>query len=347
MKKVVTIGWWTWTYNMLLWLKKIDNIDISAIVSMSDDWWSTGRLRDEYGVLPPWDIRQGLVALSDEYKTPILRDLFNYRFSRWELSGHNLGNLIIMALEDIRWSFWKAIDGIEEILWLRWKIFPVTFEKTRLLAVLENWKYIFGETNIDVPKHDWNLKISEFYVIKEKYFDVIKVLLEKQLWFEKSNIESIIDTVIHDIPEENPKVKNVLDEADYIIIWPWDLYTSILPNLKVWETANHILNSKWKKILMVNLFTKYWETSGYKLSDFVTKFRSIFGDDIFDYIVVQDYEKFWFDNQIMDNYRKENKDIIKIDIEDKRIIRWDFAKQNEMIRHDPDKIFQEFQQILV
>lgn len=339
MINVVTIGWGTWTYNLLKAIKNIKNINISCIVSVSDDWWSTWRIRDEYWILPPWDLRRAVVALSDDDKTTLLRDLFNHRFNWWSLDWHNLGNLIMLAIEQITWDYWKSIDLLEELFDIKWNIYPSTFEKTRLVAKLENLDYIIWETNIDIPKHDPSIKIQDLYVIKDDYVSVLeKINLEK--WISNHIVQSIYDKFFEDKPNENPKIKEVIENADYIILAPWDLYTSILPNLLIWNIIDYINISKAKKLLFVNLFTKNWETNWFDLSHFLKIYEKYFWNDIFDKIFLQDWEKFPIDNNVLDKYLLEWKTIIRQDINDKRIVKWDFVKQNDMIRHDSDKIME-------
>lgn len=336
--KVTTIWWWTGTYNVLSALKNIDWLKISAIVSMSDDGWSTWRLRDEYWMLPSWDIRRAVVALSDQDKNGILRELFNYRFKWWGLAWHNLWNLIMLALEELSDNYWKAIDYLEEIFNIKWKIYPVSFEKTRLLAKLEDWQFILWETNIDIPKHDWNIKIDRLYVIKEEYAKVVSKLSEWDIWINPDIINKILEKFLEDLPLNNPILDNVLWNSDYIIVGPGDLYTSILPNLLLWNVAENLVNSNAKKILIMNLFNKYWETSWYKLYDFLTEYKKYLWKDIFDYILVQDRENFPISQDLLDKYKFEKKEIIQNNINDSRIIKWDFVKQFDMARHDPKKI---------
>lgn len=344
--KITTIWWGTWTYNVLTALKKIPWIKISAIVSMSDDGWSTWRLRDEYWVLPSWDIRRAVVALSDQEKNNILRQLFNYRFKWWWLAGHNLWNLIMLALEELSENYWKAIDHLEEIFNINWKIYPVSFERTRLLARLENWQYILWETNIDIPKHDGNIKIDRLFVIKDDYAKVVSKISEEDMWINREIIDKILEKFLDDLPSENPIINQVVNDSDYIIIWPWDLYTSILPNILLWKVSDYLINSKAKKILVMNLFTKYWETTWYKLYDFINEFKKYIWKDIFDYILVQDRDNFPISDDLVAKYKLENKEIIQNNINDSRILKWDFVKQFDMARHDPKKIRTVLEKIL-
>lgn len=336
--KITTIWWWTWTYNVLSALKNISWLQISAIVSMSDDWWSTWKLRDEYWILPSWDIRRAIVALSNWEKNSILRQLFNYRFKLGALAWHNLWNLIMLALEEISDNYGSAIDHLEELFDVRGKIYPVTFEKTRLLAKLANWEYVLWETNIDIPKHDWSIKIDKLSVIKDDYAKVISKLSQEDIWLNAEILDRILEKFLEDLPVENSKVWGVLSDSDYIIVGPGDLHTSILPNILLWKVWEYLKNSTAKKILIMNLFTKYWETTGFKLSDFLCVYKEYLWEDIFDFILVQDRDKYPISQDILDKYIQENKELIQNDIVDQRIIKWDFVKQQDMARHDPDKI---------
>ena len=143
---------------MTLALKDFD-FNLSAVVSMCDDGGSTGKLRDDYGVLPPGDIRRSLIALSATSRS--LRRLFDYRFKDGSLDGHNFGNLLITALERIRGDFEKAIEEAGKILNIKGQVIPVTLENTNLYAVLENGQIIEGEASIDIPKHNPHLKIKK------------------------------------------------------------------------------------------------------------------------------------------------------------------------------------------
>ena len=336
MKQILTIWWGSWTFNLVSWLKKIENIFINTLVTMSDDGGSTGFLRDEYGILPPGDLRRALVALADEDKSRFLRKLFSYRFEGWLLDGQNLWNLIMMAAEQIEWDYGKALDEIEEMLWIsKWKVFPATFEKTRLIANLENWDYIIWETNIDVPKHNWNEKITNFRVVKEEYAKILEKI--KNFW-KKDIFDIVLKQALEDKPKENPILSNVFDNVDYILIWPGDLYTSILPNILVWNVAELIKRSKAKKIFILNLFTKYWETNWYKLSDFLKVFERYLGEDIFNYILVQDWDNVNVSNDLIQKYLAEKKEIVEIDLSDKRIIKEDLINFGDIIRHDKNKL---------
>jgi len=336
MKKVAIIWWGSWVFNVLKWLKHIDDIFLTPVVTMSDDGWSTGFLRDEYWILPPGDLRRSLVALADDDKTDFLRKLFAYRFEDGFLKWQNLWNLIMFASEKITKDYGKALNELEQLFEIKnGKVYPATEEKTRLLAILESWEFVVWETNIDIPKHNSNLKIKDFFVIKEEYAKILNI--SEKVW--KNDVSSfLLKQAIQDKPWKNKELKQVFEESDYIIFWPWDLYTSILPNLLVWDTIDLIKNSKAKKIYISNLFTKVWETNDFKLSDFLSVFSKYLKEDIFNYILVQDLEKINLSKDFLDNYKKEWKKLVEVDLQDERIIKDDLISQTDVLRHDADKL---------
>ena len=358
MKNIATIWGWTGSYNVLKSL--FWKANISAIVWMSDDGGSTGRIRDEYGVLPSWDIRRAILALSSE-NSENLRKLFNYRFENWVFKGHSLWNLIMLASEDIAWNYVKWLNMIEEMFDVEGKIYPISLEKTRLLAKLENWEYVFWETNIDVPVH--NSKVEKIMLIKDEKSQAIKDLMElvnnkMEYIFSQANynwekqwvknlLSSLIQSLVQDnLPTLNRKIPQVIENADYIIVCPWDLYTSILPNFLVDWFANMVKKSSAKKILIANIFTKKWETDNYKLSDFLRVFESIIWKDIFDTILVNDTDKTLVQPWVREKYEQEWKEFIRIDICDTRIIKADLTKQTDLVRHDIEKLSQVLQKII-
>src|SRR6185295_2942455 len=144
-KKVVVIGGGTGNFVVLRGLKKYP-LDLTAIVSMADDGGSTGILRDELGVLPPGDVRQCLVALSNS--SSMMRSLMNYRFEQGGLGGHSFGNLLLSALEKVTGSFEKAVDEVGRILSIKGKVIPVTTHQVRLKMVLTNRTVLEGEREV-------------------------------------------------------------------------------------------------------------------------------------------------------------------------------------------------------
>src|SRR3984957_3844572 len=149
LKKVVVIGGGTGNFVVLKGLKKYP-LDLTAIVSMADDGGSTGILRDELGVLPPGDVRQCLVALSNSSR--LMRSLMNYRFENGGLGGHSFGNLLLSALEKVTGSFEKAVEETGKILNIKGKVIPVTTHQVRLKMILNNRRILEGESEIYLSK---------------------------------------------------------------------------------------------------------------------------------------------------------------------------------------------------
>ena len=248
--KIVVIGGGTGIFNTLRGLKK-RRCDITAIVNMADDGGSTGKLRDDYGVLPPGDIRQALVALSSSGR--VWRDLFTFRFKNGGLEGHNFGNLFLSALEQTTGgNFMSAIDCAAEILEIKGRVVPVTLTNTRLKAELENGQIINGEHHVEQDRKPSRVK---------------RVFL--------------IPT-----PKANPAAIKAISKADLIVIGPGSLFTSILPNLVVPGVAAAIKRSRAKKIFVCNIMTQANETPGYTLADFLQILSGVLGSKPFNHILV-------------------------------------------------------------
>jgi uncharacterized cofD-like protein len=299
-KKIVVIGGGTGTYNLLRGLKNY-SVDLTAIVSMADSGGSSGVLRDEFGGLPPGDVRRSLVALSED---EIWRDIFEYRFNG-DREKHNLGNLILTALEDKYGNMASAIEKASKLLNVVGKVIPVTLDNSHLYAMLENNETIKGETNIDVPKHNPELKIK-------------KVWLEPPSFIYK-------------------KAKEVIYNSDLIVICPGDLYTSIIPNLIVRGVSEAIRESNAKKIYTCNIMTKYGETNNFKASDFVSEIEKYLGCNL-DYILLNNKKP---EESMLERYREEKSEFVEPNLKEdskRKIILDDFLSYTSFSRHDPLKI---------
>src|SRR3990167_7056019 len=325
MPNIVTIGGGTGSYTALYGLKKYP-LKLTAIVNMVDDGGSSSRVRDELGVLPPGDIRQCLVALAESSK--LLRDMFNYRFEDGGLRGHNFGNIFLSTLEKKTGSMKKAIAEVGKILNIKGKVVPITFtKKTSLCVDLEDGKNIVGETHIDEVE------------AKEHRAAIKKIYLKP-----KAQI--------------NPDAKQALEKADFIIIGPGDLYTSIMPNILVNSVPGIIRNSKAKKIFVVNLMTKYGHTTGYGAKKHVEELEKYLGKNILDYVLVnskkpkkithswyEEFEEYPVEDDLNDEYKyqviRENliRDVIIIQnpVDNRR---------RSIIRHNPRKLAEEILTII-
>ena len=313
-KKIVVIGGGTGIFSALWGLKK-DFKNITAVVTMADDGGSTGILREEFGILPPGDVRRALVALAAS-NNETLSKLFNYRFEEGGgLAGHNFGNLLLTALERVTGRFDLAIEEAGNILSIEGRVFPVTLKRTRLIAKLANGQIIKQETNIDIPKHDGNVSIEN-------------------VWLDP-------------VAEINPAAKKAILEAEAILIGPGDLYTSIIPNLLVQGVTEALKKSRGKKIYFVNLMTKFGETTGFRASDFLRILEKYLGRKILDYAVINKTKP----NALrLRPYVAEKADFVEIDSENfgpKPLpIITDLVRPTGFIRHDPEKISRLIKNIL-
>jgi len=317
MTRVVVIGGGTGNFAVLSGLKHYP-LDLSAIVSMADDGGSTGILRDELGVLPPGDVRQCLVALSNS--SSLMRSLVNYRFENGGLGGHSFGNLLLSALEKVTGSFEKAVEEMGRILFIKGKVIPVTTHQVRLKMILNTGKFLDGE--------------KEIYLSKEIDQGYKKIYLEPY-------------------PEANPHAIDEIAKADYIILGPGGLHTSLIPNLLVEGISQALLDSKAKKIFVGNLMNRRGQTTGYKTSHYLNEITQFLGEDIFDHILVNVQSP---PEELLDVYAEEGT-LVENDLDDERVItafllgtvgegvKADLLKRN-LIRHDPDKLAEELMKIV-
>ena len=234
MKKIVTVGGGTGSFTVLSGLKTIPNISITAVVSMADDGGSTGVLRDQLGVLPPGDVRQCLVALSEH--SDVVRELMNYRFSDGALSGHSFGNIFLAALEKVTGNFKDGVEVASEILKVNGAVVPVTNNKAILSIVLKDKSTVEGEDKIN------NTDLQKVGIEDMHYNGGVAL---------------------------NESAEKALLEADYIILGPGNYYCSVLPNLIVKGFTEAILSSKAKIILPINLTNKQGHTQNWNVSDYV------------------------------------------------------------------------------
>lgn len=314
MKKVVIIGGGTGTYVVLSGLKKF-SLDLSAIVSMTDSGGSTGKLRDQLGVLPPGDLRQCLVALSNA--SFLWRKLFLYRFTSGDFQGHNFGNVFLAALEKINKNYEKAIEMASEILQTKGKVIPVTLKNTHLKAYYEDGKVITGEGLIDE---------NNFHRAKIK-----KIILQPKVRANKKAIESII-------------------QADYLIIGPGDLYTSIIPVLLPEGIVQAFQKTKGKIIYILNLMTKAGQTTNYKASDHLNDLI-LYLKRKPDIVLVNnkkipkeilDVYQQYHEKQVIDDLKKKDYHIIRTDLLDDRKVKknkYDILYRS-LVRHDSKKLAQ-------
>lgn len=248
--RIAVIGGGTGSFTMLSSLKAHTS-QLAAIVSMADDGGSTGVLRDELGTLPPGDVRQCLVALSDSSK---VRELFDYRFSEGSLAGHSFGNLLLTALEKVSGDFSEAVETASEILRVNGTVIPATLDNVRLKMEWPGVSLVLhGERVID----------AEFFQRDPR---------KAHLTLEPS-------------ANVNPTAISAIEQADIIVIAPGDLYTSLGPLLVIDGIGEALKKSKAMKIYVSNLVSKQGQTDGFTVSDHAAEIERFAGTEFLDYVL--------------------------------------------------------------
>jgi uncharacterized cofD-like protein len=245
--RIVAIGGGTGLSSLLRGLKTYTS-NLSVIVTVADDGGSSGRLRDEYRILPPGDFRQCLIALADA--EPLMKELFDHRFREGSLQGHSFGNLFIMAMADVTGNFEKALRESGKVLAVKGTIYPSTLQDVTLVASI-NGSTVEGESKI--PKQ--NAPISQVFLKPEG-------------------------------AQINPEAAQAILNAELVIIGPGSLYTSIMPNLLVEGMVEAIKASPALKLYVCNLAVQPGETDGYGVDDYLRVIDQHVGGNMFDYVMV-------------------------------------------------------------
>jgi uncharacterized cofD-like protein len=306
-KKVVRIGGGSGGYTLLRGLKSFD-LDITAVFTSFDSGGSAGVLREEFGILPPGDVRRGLLALADEKQATILRELFEYRFkSNGSLGEHSFGNLFLLALISIYGGEVEGIRKASELLNIKGRVLPVSLDHAHVHAMLEDGTEVIGETNIDIPKHDGNLRIKDIFLDPP------------------AKIYTETDAAIR--------------EADLIVIGPGDLYSSLIPALAVGGMKDALKATKGKTVAVCNLMTKWGETHGFTCSGMIRELLRYSGLEKFDYVIANTGT---VSKKMLTEYEKEKKYPMVCDASlDElagRVITGDFFSKSDKARHDSEKI---------
>lgn len=301
---IVVIGGGTGLSTMLRGLKRYP-YDITAIVTVADDGGSSGRLRDDYDIPPPGDIRNVIAALSDT--EPLVEQMFQYRFSQSnDLDGHSLGNLMLTALADITGDFSHAISEMSKVLKVHGKVIPAANKKVMLHAELLDGFIIRGESKIP----NAHLPI-------------------KRVFLEPEDVKPL------------PEAVKAIEKADFILIGPGSLYTSIIPNLLVKEIGESVLKSRAKKIYICNLMTQKGETIHYRATDHVQAIYQHMGQSCLDAILVNNFD---LPSSIKENYKEENSEPVQFDVDrleemGLEVIKKDIAViQSGVVRHESEQI---------
>ncbi len=321
--KFVVIGGGTGSFTILSGLKHYVK-DITALVNMADDGGSTGQLRDELGVLPPGDVRQCLVALSD---TPKVRDLFNYRFTEGSFSGHAFGNLFLTALEKMTGSFAEAVELASEVLNISGRVEPVTLTNVVLCADGADGRPIKGEFTI---AHE-------------------KLAPRPNIWLEPE-------------AEANPRAIAAILNADVVVVAPGNLYGSLAPALVVPGIDKALGETNAKCVYVCNLVTKPGPTDGYGVHDFVDEIERLAGTEFIDFVVYNTdmpskklLEKYAHEGELpvtidevalnRRHYRKRPTELLAKKVWDGAQTSDPLASKRSFIRHDADAVARQLMRI--
>jgi uncharacterized cofD-like protein len=271
--RIVVIGGGTGSFSVLSGLRNYTR-NITAIVNMSDDGGSTGVLRDELGVLPPGDIRQCLVALSESDQ--IMRDLFNYRFEEGTFEGHSFGNLFLTALEKTTGNFAEAVRTAGQVLNIAGRVVPVTLTNSKLVLKRSDGSTLIGQHAIEGETLD-----------------------------QRHPELSLAPT-----PHLNPEASAAITEADLIVIAPGNLYASLAPALVVPGLGQILASAPGRKIYVSNLVTKPGQTDGFEVHDFAAEIERFIGSPALDYVI---YNTDKPDKELLDKYARAGEYAVEID----------------------------------
>src|SRR6266404_4539300 len=278
--------------------------DLAAIVTVTDDGGSSGRLRRENRMLPPGDIRNCMVALAKD--EALLSRLFQYRFQAGRgLIGHNFGNLFLAALTHVTGDFAEAVRVSSKVLAIRGRIFPSTVSNVSLVATLEGGRKVHGETRISASRKP----------------------IKKLTLFPRT-------------VRPLPKAVEAIQSADLILLGPGSLYTSILPNLLIPEIANAIAKSKAPRVYIANLMTQPGETSGYALADHLRAIQNRSPRRLIDWVVAN---RQLVSPEVAKRYRSQGAEPFAIDLANLqklgyRVVLDNLLEEHAVIRHNPQRL---------
>ncbi len=285
-------------------LKNYEDVEISVICAMLDSGGSSGRLREDYGILSPGDIRRAFITLANT--SPVIEELFNYRFEAGEFKGHNFANLFIAALELSTNDPEKAFKEMNRILNTSHQVLPATLDNSKVCAKLEDDTLIEGESNIDICKHNGNLKIKEVFLDpKAKAYS---------------------------------KALDAIREADKIVIGPGDLFSTLSQILLAEGMSEAIRESEGEVIYVCNLMTKYGETNDFSVEDFVSHVEDLLRGEV-DKVI---YNCNFPDDDRIEEYKKKHPELLEPvtpkDAEKEKFVGADVVTSEGGIVHDPQKL---------
>ena len=310
--RVVALGGGTGLSTLLRGLKKYTG-NLTAIVTVADDGGSSGRLRQEYRILPPGDFRQCITALADV--EPLMTTLFQHRFREGSLNGHSFGNLFIMAMAEITGDFEHAIRESGRVLAVRGQIIPSTLRDVTLVAEMASGETRVGESNIPHANGDGGGETALATATRIK-----RVFLEP-------------------VPTINPEAEEAILNAEMIIVGPGSLYTSILPNLVVEGMAEALKASPAIKVYICNVATQPGETDTFRVSDHLRALENHLGTNIFDFVLVNSNHNFPLPPSAQEaGIRRVVYDPATVNTRGLHVLLADVVSSRASTHHDPEKL---------
>ena len=302
-RTVTVVGGGTGSFHVLTGLRELAGLEVRSIVTMMDSGGDSGRLRDEFGVLPPGDLRRCLVALSDE--SALLRDLFSFRFSEAPLAGRSFGNLFLLALTRMLGSEREATQAAVRLLRIRGRVIPVTWDHAHLRAELEDGSRIEHEAALAAPARDPKVCIRRVFLAPRA--------------------------------RANPDALEAIRESDFVVLAPGDLYSSTIPNLLVEGIPEALQSCAGRLIYVQNLMTRRGETHGYSASRHVEEIARYAGR-VPDAVLVH---RGAIPVELAARYAAEEAHPIELDLPAVRALgvrvvqEADLLSDSSLVRHDP------------
>ncbi|MCR3760533.1 gluconeogenesis factor YvcK family protein [Clostridium felsineum] len=305
--KIVAIGGGTGLSTLLRGLKYYTS-NITAVVTVADDGGGSGALREDLGILPPGDIRNCILALSDT--EPLMEDLLQYRFKDGRLKNQSFGNLFLAAMDGISTNFEEAVHKMSSVLAVTGKVLPVTLDNVILKAKLKNGVVVEGESNIPEQAIMYESPIEKIFIDPE-------------------NARALHETV------------QAIKEADAIVLGPGSLFTSVIPNLLVRDIGNALLKTKALKLYVSNIMTQPGETDNFSVADHINAITKHVGGRVVDYTLVNNGT---VSEELKKKYFEKTSELVKIDKDELDkigvgIVEGNFIKiKDGFVRHDSDEI---------